>query len=166
MKKLLYLLSIIAIWACNDGDLDIETIDFESGEPQYCGTLLAEEASLLFKLNEQEALIVELPATALTNEASDGTLSFAVPGSAQVIYRIFNGAISNDYFCSDLPLTEPTVASEITAVGGTVFITTTTTDTLNYIHKIELSEISLVNAENSRITDLSIAQFGSVSTTK
>lgn len=150
--------------ACDDGNIEIETLDFESGDPQSCDGISVTGANVLFKINGDEALILELPANAIKNEVSDGSLTFAVPGTAQVTYRLFSDTVSNTYFCSEIPVTSPTVLDEIEAVNGTVRITTSSDDGTTFTHTIELLEISLLTSSNTRITDLRINNFGEVTT--
>ncbi len=167
MKKKLYLILCILFVACDDGDLQIETIDFDSTTIQTCDPVSTESNNLLFKLNSKEALILELPFGAITNEATDGSLEYdlATTDTARVTYRSFSDTVSSNYFCSSIPITSPTVIDEVTAEGGSVFITTVLSDdSLSYEHTIELSGISFVTSENERITDLSINNFGTVVT--
>lgn len=169
LKNLVLTFSLLVFFACDDGNLQIETLDFDSANIEVCddNPVMAEVANVLFKLNDTEALILELPADAILNEVSTTEIERTVSasGPAKVTYRIFSDQVSNDYFCSDIPLTTPTVVEEIIAEGGTVFITTTlSSDATNYEHSITLSGISLVTSENDRITDLSINNFGTVTT--
>lgn len=157
------------VMACDDGDLQIETLDFDSASIEVCddNPVEAAKANVLFKLNDTEALILELPSDAILNAVSETEIERAVSasGPAKVTYRTFSDQVSTAYFCSDIPLTTPTVVEEIIAEGGSVFINTTlSSDSTNYEHAITLSGISLVTSENDRITDLSINNFGSVST--
>lgn len=148
--------------ACSDGDLQIEAIDFDSVAVQDCGNIKASKANVLFKINEDEALILTLPNGALRNEA--GQVSSAVPGASKVSYRIFSGKVSKNYFCDEVPLTDPFVLEEIEAEGGQVIITTTATDSITFSHEITLSGISFVTSSNTRITDLRINDYGTVVT--
>lgn len=167
MKKIFAFNLLVLLLACDDGDLEIETIDFDSASIQYCGDISVVEANVLFKLNETEALILELPNGAIVNQVSDGPLEYAVTssGPAVVTYRTFSANVSQDYFCNEVPLTEPQVLEEIIGEGGTVYITTTvSTDSTGYLHDITLEGISLVTSTDSRITNLAIDNFGTVTT--
>ena len=168
MKKILGLFILILVFACDDGDLQIETIDFDSTTIQNCGPVSAETANVLFKLNSSEALILELPNGAIKNEVSDGTIQYNVTGSgpAKTTYRTFSDNVSLNYFCNAVPLTEPTVVEEIIAQGGSVLITTSlNADGVTYEHLIQLSAISFVTSNGNRITNLTIDNFGTVTTT-
>jgi len=111
MRNILCLSVLVWLFACDDGDLQIETIDFDSASIQNCEAVSVETANVLFKLNTSEALILELPDGAIKNEVSAGALTYAVTvsGPAKATYRTFSDNVSTDYFCSDIPLTEPTV---------------------------------------------------------
>ncbi len=166
MRRILGLVGFLTLFACNDGDLQIETIDFDSASVQFCESAADIDTSILFKINTSEALILELQSGVLQNEASDGAISSSVPTQSQISYRIFSENVTTAYFCDDIPPTIPTVVEEISANGGEVFITTvqSATDTTMYEHTIELSGISLVNDNGERITDLSINNFGTITT--
>ncbi len=169
MKKILCLVILAFLFSCDDGDLQIETIDFDSVTIQNCDAVSAETANVLFKLNTSEALILELPNGAIKNEVSNGAISFAVTasGPAKATYRTFSDNVTITYFCNNnIPLAEPTVVEEIIAQGGQALITTTlNSDGLTYEHEIKLSTISFVTANDSRITNLAIDNFGTVTTT-
>ncbi len=163
----MFLSILFAFFSCDDGDLQIETLDFDSVNPQNCGTLVAEnpEGYVLFKINGDETLILELPSTALKNEvASNIESTVSTTGSTKVTYRIFDATVTNDYFCSSVPLTTPVITEEIPAEAGMVIISTSTTDDITFSHSIQLSEISLLTSANTRITDLRINDFGTITT--
>ncbi len=165
MKRFYFLLFLIA--SCDDGDLQIETIDFDSVAIQNCEPVSATAANVLFKLNTTEALILELPNGAIKNEVSDGAVSFLVTasGSTKITYRTFSDNVTSTYFCNDVPLTEPVVLEEIIGEGGEVLIATTLSDDmLTFEHTIQLNTISFVTSENTRITNLAIDNFGTVTT--
>ncbi len=152
--------------ACSDGDLQIETIDFDNASVQFCESSATTATRIFFKINDDEALILNLQGGVLKNAASDGTLSSAVPGQSQLTYRIFSDAVTKAYFCGDIPPSTPLVTEEIEASAGEVLVTTiqSATDTTAYEHTIELSGISLVNDKGERITNLTISDFGTITT--
>ncbi len=169
MARFIFFSFLVLLSSCNDGDLQIETLDFDSITTiGSCETVAIATTNVLFKINGDEALILELPANLLTNEVvTDAKVSLVTSaGPSKVIYRIFSGTVTNNYFCDGIPLTEPTVIEEIIAEQGEVLITTATTDEKTYVHTLQLNNISLVTGNNTRITDLSINNFGTVSTTK
>ncbi len=168
MRQILLILFMVLFAACSDGDLQIETIDFDEVAVQFCDSEATTDTQIFFKINGDEALILELQSGLLKNEAPDGVISSAVPGKSQITYRIFSDDVTKSYFCSDIPPSSPLVIQEITATDGAVLITTvqSATDSTAYEHTIELSGISLVNDQGERITDLSINEFGTITTSE
>jgi hypothetical protein len=161
---LMNLVSVLILLSCSDGDLQIETIDFDSVTVQTCMTVTT-DTEVFFKINSEEALILTLQSGLLNNEASTETITSAVPSRSSIVYRIFNETVTSSYFCSDIPPTSPTVVEEIVAEGGEVLITTIAVDDTTFEHTIQLQGISLVNDQGERITDLTINDFGTVTTT-
>ncbi len=164
MQKIISIVSLFFLISCNDGDLQIETIDFDKSTLQYCGPALT-ITPIFFKINQDETLILNLQSGVLKNQVSDGTIVSAVPGQSQVTYRIFSDNVTKNYFCDAIPPITPVVLQEINGEGGEVLVTTTTKDSITYDHEIKLSGISLVDASGRRITDLRINNFGTFSTT-
>lgn len=165
MKKVFNLIVFVCFLSCDDGDLAIETVDFDSITTiQTCNAVSATTSNLLFKINGAEALILELPAGLLQNEVSSGVITSEISSTTKLTYRIFSDTVSQDYFCNSIPPTSPVVSEEVVAEQGSVFITTTTTDNESFTHLIELSGISFITADGSRITDLQIDAFGTVTT--
>ena len=163
MKKLANCCFLFGLHSCNDGDLQIETLDFDSiTTVEFCNTLEADKENVVFKISDNEALILTLPASAIKNDTT--TVLSLVPSQSKLAYRFFSDKVTKGYFCDAIPPTVPTVVDEIEATGGEVIITTTTTDTITFSHKIELKGISLETSDNSRITDLRIENFGTITT--
>jgi hypothetical protein len=168
MKNLLTFLLCLTLYSCDDGDLTIETIDFDDIEIDYCDATVSTSTTLFFKINGNEALILTLASGTIKNEASDGEVEYPISSSTTLTYRDFSDDVSSGYFCDQIPTTEPTVIEEIEAQSGSVLISTVEIidgETISYEHTIRLSEITLINASNNqRITDLSINEFGTVTT--
>ena len=167
MKKFLFCCLSLLAFSCDDGDLQIEVIDFNETAIQVCGTATT-ATNVLFKINGDEALILEIPNGLLLNEASTDTITSTIPSQSQLTYRVFSGTVSSSYFCDAIPVTDPTVLDEIEAANGQVLITTargTEADSLKYTHTIRLKDITLERENGSRITDLTINEFGTVTTT-
>lgn len=162
MRKILFGLVLFSTMACSDGDLQIETLDFDSVTMSQCGTAEL-STTVFFKTNQEEALILELASGLFKNEVS--TDSSTISSQSQLTYRIFNENVSSSYFCSDIPPAEPLVTEEIEADSGFVVITTTQQDSITYLHTIQLDDITLISAAGERITDLTISDFGSFETT-
>lgn len=165
MKKWILIGCSLLFFGCDDGNLQIETVDFDSiNQVQNCGSLSVTAANVLFKINGDEALILTLPSGLLKNEVTTEARASAVPGNSKISYRIFSENVAKAYFCDAPPALTPTVMEEIEAQGGSIFITTTQTDSVTYTHNIQLSGISFVNKDGSRITDLQVNEFGIVTT--
>ncbi len=168
MKNLFVICVIALLVSCNDGDLQIETIDFDSVGISTCESTVTTSSMIFFKINNKEALILELQSGILKNEASDGVITSLVPSQSLLTYRIFSDNVDSDYFCDAIPATTPSVIEDIIAEAGEVLITTTlaegTTDTFE--HTIQLSEITFITSTNQRITDLRINEFGTVTTSE
>ncbi|MFD0798628.1 hypothetical protein ACFQZJ_14240 [Maribacter chungangensis] len=165
MKKVCSLIIFLSLLSCDDGDLAIETVDFDSiTTVQTCGSVSATASNLLFKINGSEALILELPSGTIKNEVSSEIIKREISSTTKLTYRIFTDDVSKNYFCDPIPPTSPTVSEEVIAEEGNIFITTTSADSETFSHLIELSGISFITANGSRITDLQIDAFGTVTT--
>ncbi|APA65386.1 MULTISPECIES: hypothetical protein [Maribacter] len=165
MKKYLLLGSLFLLLACDDGDLQIETVDFDSiDEIEFCDEITVNVENVVFKINDDEALILTLASSLIQNSATTTDRESAVPGSSQVTYRIFSETVTSSYFCDSPPPITPTVSEEIEAEGGTIFVTTTTENDTLFTHTIQLSGVTFLNENGSRITDLQINEFGTVTT--
>ena len=71
MKKYLLISCLLLFIGCDDGDLQIETVDFDSIETiQTCGSVSPTASNVLFKINSDEALILTLPTGLLKNEVT------------------------------------------------------------------------------------------------
>ena len=167
-KFILSVLTLGLLFSCSDGDLQIETIDFDSVPIQFCSAPVRNAKNLMFKINESEALILELQSGALNNGVVGETIitESTVPNQSQVTYRIFSDAVDNDYFCDDIPVVNPTVIDEVIAEDGMVIIETVvdSEDATIFVHTISLSGISFVTGNGERITNLAINEFGEVTT--
>lgn len=167
MKNLLFICSLILLFSCDDGDLQIETIDFDSVNITTCESTITTASTVFFKMNGTEALILTLASGVLKNEASTTTISSAVPGASTLTYRVFTDDVTKNYFCDAIPTASPEVLEQIDASNGEILITTIRVDdgtTISYEHKIELSGITFITSKNERITDLQINDFGTVTT--
>lgn len=168
MKNFFSLLICVFICSCDDGDLQIETLDFDNVPLQNCGSVTITQSNVLFKLNETEALIMNLAANTLKNEV--GTVAFEISATTatKISYRIFSGTATNNYFCDAVPPITPTVLEEIIASQAEIIITTEsvgTVDLPSFEHSIVINKITLETGSGQRITDLTVKDFGTVTTT-
>ena len=169
MRKIILSVFVLGtFFSCSDGDLQIETIDFDSVSLQYCSNPVRNAKNLMFKISESEALILELQSGALNNGVVGDTIitESMVPNQSQITYRVFSDGVDNDYFCDDIPVVEPNVIQEVVAEDGMVIIETmlAENDSTLFAHNISLSGISFVTGNGERITNLAINEFGEVTT--
>jgi hypothetical protein len=153
--------------SCDDGDLNIETLDFDSVTLQTCEAVSITQTNILFKLSNNEALIMILGANVLKKEVGVVDLEITAATSTKIIYRIFSAAATKNYFCDVVPLVLPVVIEEIIASQATIRITTIEAGTVakpTFEHKIAITKITLETAQGQRITDLSVSNFGTVTT--
>lgn len=123
MKKIIGLFAFVLILnGCDDGDLTIETIDFEDVTAVKCGI-----NNIVYKIKDNEALLIEIPAESFINEptATGIPREVVISASNRVLYRSYNGTIASDNICSTIPPSTPNVTEEWIATSGIIQITTT-----------------------------------------
>ena len=121
MKKLLLSLCSIALLnSCDDGDLTLETINFDSAIAQECSL-----NNVVYKINGNQLLLIEIPATSLPFENKIGDKTFTINSNNKVIYRGYNNTVSSASICSTIPPASPSVTEEWNAIAGTISIQTT-----------------------------------------
>lgn len=125
MKKILFVLSLSFLFSsCNDGDIIITDFNFEAENLDNCGSIggyvffninnstTAESISLILKTNE--ILFID-----------SGVEEYVLDDTSNIVnYRKYNGEVSADYFCSNVPPTTPTVAIEYLGESGIAELTT------------------------------------------
>jgi hypothetical protein len=165
VKKVLLFLIFISVTACSDGELQIESIDFDDVALDFCGTPTT-DTELLFKRKDAEALVLDLQPGLLRNEVSGDTLESSLPGQSQLIYRIFSEDVTEAYFCDAIPPVVPTVREDIPAAAGSVFIYTSQnpSDSTRFEHRIWFRNVSFVNEAGERLTNLTVDEFGTLQT--
>lgn len=158
MKKLFGLLvCALLLSGCDDGDIVLQSFNFDNETIQTCT-----DKDLLFKTNGEELLLIDIPATNFPNEITpEGEPRFVtITGTNRVLYRKYNGSVSNLTICSVIPPASPTVVNEWTAAsGGQIQIITTektTTDPVTsevtvtgYNHQIKFINIQFVGPEDT-----------------
>ena len=170
MKKTLFLVLASLLLACNDGDLQIEQVDFDTVNVSTCGNLDdATETTFFFKINQDEALLLNLASGLLKNETStSGALTSTIPSPSDLIYRLFSDNVTQAYFCDVIPPLEPTVMQENTATTGDIAVETkvnsATKDVKTYRHTISITGLSLTNDKNESLTDNTTFEYGTFDT--
>ncbi len=153
MKKLIVLIAtVFLLQACDDGDITLESFNFDSVAVQNCTT-----NNLVFKIKSNELLLLNFPASSFINEETPDGSPRIVPVSAsnKIIYRIYSDNVSSNGICSILPPASPVVQKEWNATGGSIeiitdklFATDGTTVT-GYTHNIKLVNVNFSNTDNS-----------------
>jgi hypothetical protein len=123
MKRFLGILCcVIAFSGCDDGDLVVDTIDFSAVTAKKCAN-----NNLIYKLKDNEALILNIPATSFgSNPSVVGTPTELVINSEnQVVYNFYEGKVADGNICDLLPPATPNVKNQWKASSGIIQITTT-----------------------------------------
>lgn len=158
MKKVFgLLLGVFLLTGCDDGDLVLESFNFNNAPIQKCS-----DKTLLFKTSGEELLLLDIPASNFPNEVTpvDEPRIVTISGTNKVLYRKYSGNVSNTSICSVIPPASPSVASEWTASGGgTIQIITTEKTTIDpvtnepvltgYNHQIKFINIQFVSTDNT-----------------
>jgi len=158
MKRVLSLL--VFAWAlngCDDGNLIQEDINFEDATTQSCST-----NNIIYKLNDKEALLLEIPQTSFKNEPSGDTpTTLSINGTNRVVYRFYNGTVTSDNICETIPPATPVVNNQWNATDGTIQITTTSVKTVNttenstrisgYSHNIVFKNITFAKENGTQV---------------
>lgn len=159
MKRIVGLLVLLLLLnGCDDGNLVLETINFEDAITQSCST-----NNILYKLKKKEALLLEIPTSSFTNEPTEiGTpTEITIGGSNRVVYRFYNGTVAANNICETIPPATPSVTDQWTATGGTIQIITTAIKTTNttdnstrisgYNHNIVFKNITFTKANGTQV---------------
>jgi hypothetical protein len=153
MKKLLVLVaSVFMLQACDDGDITLESFNFDDVAIQECG-----DNNLIFKINNDELLLINIPEASFANEETpDGSPRIVtVSVTNQIIYRIYSGEVESNSICATIPPATPVVEQEWNATGGTIEIIT---DALyasdgititGYTHNIKFVNVNFSGSSNS-----------------
>jgi hypothetical protein len=174
MKKLWLLFVLVFAFGCDDGDLPLEELDFEStADVAACDEVAG--LTLLFKIDSAEALILEIPNTLIVNTVTEDEApreEDLTSTSVNAFYRGFNTTVTSDYFCSELPPSDILVNLEYTADNGIIKVVTTaaTFDTVdptlvtNYKHEITFENIVFSNDAGESIIYEGVFDYGSITT--
>lgn len=153
MNKLLVLVaSVFMLQACDDGDITLESFNFNPDNIQDCPN-----NNLVFNINRNELLLLNIPASSFLNEETpDGSPRIVNVGSSnQIFYRIYSGNLSSNNICSIIPPANPVVQNEWIATGGTIEIITDKlfasdgVTVTGYTHNIKFKNVNFSGASNS-----------------
>lgn len=123
MKKIFFLtLFTIAITSCDDGNLTVQSIDFSTVTAVKCSV-----NNVVYKLKENEALLLEVPAASFENEitAENTPRVVTIDGTNKLVYRSYNGTVAAGNVCGSILNVTPASVEEWTTTSGTIEITTT-----------------------------------------
>ncbi|MEO8253941.1 MAG: hypothetical protein ABI554_06080 [Flavobacterium sp.] len=160
MKKILNLLVLLVLFnSCDDGNLTQEDISFDTVAVQSCTT-----NEIIYKLKDQEALIMEIPKATFINEptAINNPILLDIGSTSnRVVYRFYNGTVANDNICETIAPPTPVISEQWTASSGKIQIVTTavkTTDATNnstkitgYNHNIILKNVSFAKPSGPQV---------------
>lgn len=172
MKRVFSLLIFILLFnGCDDGDLTLETIDFEDAATKSCT-----DNNIIYKLKENEALLLEIPKTEFVNEPTDiaSPKVLDIDNSAyRVVYRFYDGAVTEDNICNTIPPAKPFVIDQWIATSGKIEIATTTntiagtiagsTIISGYNHRIIFKNITFAKTNGTQVYETFV--FGDYVTT-
>jgi hypothetical protein len=160
MKRFLgILICAFAFNGCDDGNLSLETINFDDVATQSCSA-----NNIIYKLKEKEALLLEIPKTTFVNEPTvPGTPTTVEIDNAtnRVVYRFYNGTVAADNICNTIPPPTPVVTDQWTATSGKIEIITTTitepgsiagsTRITGYNHNIAFKNITFAKTNGTQV---------------
>jgi hypothetical protein len=172
MKRVFSLAFIVLLLnGCDDGDLTLETIDFEDAPTQSCST-----NDIIYKLKESEALLLEIPKTTFINEPTDPLSPIVIDIDNlkyRVIYRFYDGSVTADNICNTIPPAKPYITDQWTATSGKIEISTTTvtsagsipgsTVITGYKHNIVFKNITFAKTNGTQVYETFV--FGDYATT-
>ncbi len=122
MKKLAFLfLCAISFISCDDGDIIVTTFDFDAILLENCGDV---GDYVFYKINNEN-----LEAISLTLSTTDeiylttADRTYALDGSSNFVnYRNFSADVDDNYFCSNVPPSEPQITSDFIGSSGEAFL--------------------------------------------
>jgi hypothetical protein len=113
MKKIGFLAILSLLLACDDGEFNIPSFDFDGLTIKNCGNTVFNKITS----SGTESLILQIDVNNADDElfknSIDSVMVTVSPSASNTMYyRIFNGSITSDYFCQEVPPSTPLVTSE------------------------------------------------------
>lgn len=139
MKKLITLFITISLLSCNDGDFDVPEFEFKE-TVKTCGEYI------IYRTNEGDTEVIILNLSSSNLGTVEGDKDVNLSSSVTIHYRIFDDAISDNYFCQNISPATPILLKELIAESGTLHITTTaikssTEEITGYKYSITISDL-------------------------
>lgn len=148
MKTIICFLILSSFFlACDDGDIIVTTFNFDEANLNNCG---GPGNYIFFKINNNTSESISLSVgTSDILFIESGSRVFVLNGTSNIVnYRIYNGDITNSYFCNSIPPISPDVITEfIGSSGEATLVTDVTLDDMDGI--VEDSTSSLDTDEDS-----------------
>ena len=116
--------------------------DYSLATTQNCGG-----NNLIFKYNNNNALLLDVDATLFTNAVTPiGSPRTALINTTtnKVVYRVYNGSLNTNFFCAAITPTTPTLTEEwiaedgVAATSGIISVETVAIDATHFKHTITL----------------------------
>jgi hypothetical protein len=162
MKQFLgILICVFAFSGCDDGDLIVDTIDFDEVATSTCG----EENNLLFKLKDSESLILNLPDDVFEDTFKEEPtpdnepITLDISSINQVVYNFYDGKVALANICDLIPPANPNVKTQWNAESGVIEVTTEMVKTLNetenstkitgYKHNIVFTNVTFAKGDGT-----------------
>ena len=170
MKRVFSLLVFVLLLnGCDDGNLTLETIDFEDAQTQSCSN------NIIYKLKPSEALLLEIPKITFVNEPTSPSSPIVLDidnTTNRVIYRFSDGTVSSENICNTIPPAKPYITDQWTATSGKIEITTTSitsagsipgsTVITGYNHHIVFKNITFAKTNGTQVYETFV--FGDYTT--
>ncbi|MGL5111085.1 MAG: hypothetical protein ACRC6O_00445 [Flavobacterium sp.] len=166
MKRFFGMLILVVLCSsCDDGDLILDDLNFDNAKIAKCTS-----NGILYKLNEKEALLLDLPDFVFPSETK--TQSIIIGGKNRVVYRFYNGLVASENICETIPPATPGVSDQWNAEEGSIEITSTpikkvdetnnSTRITGYNHNVVLRNITFKKSDgkNQKYEELIFGAFG------
>lgn len=134
IKRLILASIFLVSVSCDDGDF--ESLDFQFTDSiSYCGNYL------LYKTNKNGTETLALSLSERELGTTEGEKTYNIGGNIKVIYRVFDKAVGNSYFCQKIPPTTPKITKNLEADKGTKIVIKTAKKKDKYEYKITLNNL-------------------------
>jgi len=122
MKRILGFISLlILVFGCDDGDLSVTAFNLPGQNLSKCS-----DNTFIYNANGNEVMMLDIPLSVFKNQINRGndgsiisdTYTYTLTGNDKLVYRLYNGTVSNSFLCSGFPSSELAVVEEWTALAG------------------------------------------------